>query len=181
MMKRAVLLSVMLAFAGSAIVWAQGKTSFSGTWTLDRAKSSPPPRRASGQEGATVNAALAALTTLRMSQSATELRIEQIGRNNQPVIYKLAGDSVNEGPNGTSKTKATWDGPRLVVASTLSLSTDEGLAASNSSALEQYTGRRIDIQLKEIWSMNNGVLTIERTATAPTGSTARKLVYARQP
>ena len=180
-MKRAVLLSVVLAFAGSAILGAQGKTSFSGTWTLDRAKSDPAPGRASGQEQTIVNTALAALTTLRMSQSATELRIEQIGRNNQPVIYKLTGDSVNEVPNGASKTKASWDGARLVLASTLSLSSDEGLAASNSSALEQYTGRRVDIQVKEIWSVNNAVLTIQRTATTPTGSRARKLVYARQP
>ncbi len=184
MVKRAVVLLFTLTLAVPTVVWPQGNTNFSGTWVLDRAKSDPPPPRVPAVPGtvapAPVNAALAAMTTLRINQTPTQLRMEQAGRNNEALIYKIPGESANDVPNGTSKTDASWDGSKLVLTSTMSLSSDEGSGA-NISALEIYSGKRADVQVSEIWSVNDGVLTIERTAKTPEGPKTRKLLYVRQP
>lgn len=167
MMKRAVVLFVGLALALPAAAWAQGKTDFSGTWVFNSAKSEPPPGGGGGGvavgRGAVVTAALAALTTLRVKQTATELTIEN------EASYKLDGsESVNKVPNGQAKTKASWDGAKLVLSSTQSLSSIAG---------------QFDIQTKDVWSLDAGTLTIERTSntSAPGASSTRKLVYTKKP
>jgi hypothetical protein len=160
MMMRAVALLVALALALPAAAWAQGKMSFSGTWVFNRAKSDPPPGGAGGGGGgraAAVTAALAAPSTLYIKQTETELAIQG------EATYRLDGrESVNKLPNGQSNTKASWDGAKLVLAMTQSLTTVEG---------------KVDIQMKELWSLDAGVLMIERTVIGPEGPSTRKLIY----
>ena len=163
MTKRAVVMLVALALVLPAAVWAQGKTNFSATWIFDPAKSDPPAggRRgggggggAGGVPGGGIDAAL---STLYIKQSATELTIQG------DATYKLDGsEGVNRLPNGEVKTKASWDGAKLVVTSTQSVSMPAG---------------RFDIQMKDVWSLDAGLLTIERTTTTPQGSNTRKLLY----
>jgi len=158
MMKRAVVLLVALALALPAAGWAQGKTNFSGTWVFSPAKSERAAAGgAGGGRGAAVTAALAAVSTLYVKQTEAELTIENEG------TYRLDGrESINRLQNGQSTTKASWDGAKLVLASTQSLSTAVG---------------KFDIQTKDLWSLDAGVLTIERTADTPEGPRARKLIY----
>lgn len=165
MTKRAVLLLVALALALPAAAWAQGKTDFSATWTFDPAQSDPPAggRRAGGggDAGGVPGGGIdAALSTLYIKQTATELTIEG------EATYKLDGsESVNRLPNGEVKTKASWDGAKLVLTSTQSVSTPTG---------------RSDIEMKDVWSLDAGLLKIERTTITPQGSNTRKLLYIKK-
>ncbi|HEY2905036.1 MAG TPA: hypothetical protein VGJ29_03990 [Vicinamibacterales bacterium] len=105
-MKRLVLLAfaaaVVLPFTGRA----QMKTDFSGTWTLDAAKSDAPGGRGGrGPQG-----------PVTVKQTASEITIGQ-------ATYKLDGsESVNQlqGRGGMveAKSKAHWDGAKLVIDTT---------------------------------------------------------------
>ncbi len=101
---------VLLAFAAAVVLpftaRAQTKTDFSGTWTLDAAKSDAPGGRGGrGPQG-----------PVTIKQTASEITIGQ-------ATYKLDGsESVNQlqGRGGMveAKSKAHWDGPKLVIETT---------------------------------------------------------------
>ena len=101
---------VLLAFAAAVVLpftaRAQMKTDFSGTWTLDAAKSDAPGGRGGrGPQG-----------PITIKQTASEIAIGQ-------ATYKLDGtESVNQlqGRGGMveAKSKAHWDGAKLVIETT---------------------------------------------------------------
>ena len=117
-----------------------------------------PPARITGDEGALAVSALGALTTLYVGQTETELTVKD------DATYRLDGrESVNKPQNFEKKTKASWEGGKLVLSSTYAGATANG---------------KFGIQLKETWSVAGSVLTIERTATTSSHeSRTRKLVY----
>lgn len=102
---------VLLAFAAAVVlpfsVRAQMKTDFSGTWTLDATKSDAPGGRGGGRgpQG-----------PVTIKQTASDIAIGQ-------ATYKLDGsESVNQmqGRGGMmeAKSKAHWDGAKLVIETT---------------------------------------------------------------
>jgi len=105
-MKRLVLLAFAAAVVLPFTVRAQTKAYFSGTWTLDATKSDAPGGRGGrGPQG-----------PVTIKQTASEITIGQ-------ATYKLDGsESVNQlqgrGGMTEAKSKAHWDGAKLVIETT---------------------------------------------------------------
>jgi hypothetical protein len=105
-MKRLVLLAFAAAVVLPFTVRAQTKADFSGTWTLDATKSDAPGGRGGrGPQG-----------PVTIKQTASEITIGQ-------ATYKLDGsESVNQlqgrGGMTEAKSKAHWDGAKLVIETT---------------------------------------------------------------
>jgi hypothetical protein len=140
--------------------WAQPNVDFSGTWTLDAAKSVSPAgiRRGGG--------------TMHIEQTNTELRISTTDPQNgvQTTIVKLDGsDSVSDFFGvGTSTTTATWDGPKLVVRGRVKAVLPQGDLAFEST---------------EVYSRVGSVLTITTTGLIlPSGARGKPttLVFTKQ-
>src|SRR4051812_34209999 len=160
-MKRVLLLAatmaVILPFA--ARPQAQAKPDFSGTWTLDPAKSDPPPQGRGGGGGA---------GTLTIKQTATELTVQSEGRQGpQTMTYKLDGsESKNEqmgrGGAQTIVSKAKWDGATLVIESSREI---QGMS----------------ITTKEVRSLAPGgkEMKVETTIQTPQGEQKRNTVYTK--
>ncbi len=101
---------VLIAFAAAVVLpfsaRAQTKTDLSGTWTLDATKSDAPGGRGGrGPQG-----------PVTIKQTASEIVIGQ-------ATYKLDGsESVNQlqgrGGMTEAKSKAHWDGAKLVIDTT---------------------------------------------------------------
>jgi hypothetical protein len=103
-MKRVLLLATIAAVILPFVGHAQSKPDFSGTWTLDMAKSDPA--RGGGGGGGR------AAGPVEIKQTAAEITIG-------PATYKLDGsESINEGRGGQAKSKASWDGSSLVIETT---------------------------------------------------------------
>jgi hypothetical protein len=106
-MKRVLLLAMMSAVVlpFAARPRAQSKTDFSGTWTLDAARSDAPMGRGGRGGGG-------AAGPVEIKQTAATIVIG-------PATYKLDGsESVNQGRGGEVKSKAHWDGAKLVIETT---------------------------------------------------------------
>jgi hypothetical protein len=148
--------AVILPFA----VRAQGKADFSGTWTLDAAKSDPPAQGRGGGGGGG--------GTLTIKQTGTELSITSEGRQGpQTMTYKLDGsESTNQvmgrGGASTAKSTAKWDGSSLVIETTRDF---------NGTAITTKEVRRLDSGGKEMH--------VETTAQTPNGEQKRKVVYTK--
>lgn len=159
-MKRAAVLCVALTVALSAAASAQGKADFSGTWTLDEAKSDPAPAGRGGRGGG------ATASKLVIKQTATEVTIESTNAmGSNTAVYKLDGsENVNKMTMGEARTKATWDGASLVIAGSQQLQTPNGT---------------FDITTKDVYAVQGGVLTVTASRTTGRGDTTRKLVYTK--
>lgn len=165
-MKRTVIVAVVLAafVALPAASWAQAKPNFSGTWTLDEAKSDPAPAGRGGGGGGRGGGAAAA--TMTITQTAAQLSIDRVtGQGTQTALYELDGsESVNKTGMGDSTSKASWDGSKLVIATSMTIQGPNGSMSMDS---------------KEVYSLDGGVLTVETSRTTPMGAQNRKLVYSK--
>lgn len=116
-MQRALLFVVAVAMAVQGAARAQDKPNFSGTWTLDAARSDAPPdsRGGRGGRGGRGLAALGVAPTepVTITQSETEIAIG-------PRIYKLDGPASPVGRRGAAEVKARWDATKLVIETTRS-------------------------------------------------------------
>ena len=147
-MKRVLLLAlataVVLPFHGRA----QAKPDFSGTWTLDTAKSDPAPQGRGGGGGGSVT----------IKQTGAELAVTSEGRQGpQTMTYKLDGtESSNQvmgrGGASTAKSTAKWDGSSLVIETTRDF---------NGTSITTKEVRRLDNGGKE--------MIVETTAQTPNG------------
>ena len=159
-MKRAMMLALMTAVILPFAARAQTKADFSGTWTLDTAKSDPPPQGRGGGGGGG--------GTQTIKQTATELSITSEGRGGpQTMVYKLDGsESTNQvmGRGGAQSVKSTakWDGSSLVVETTRDF---QGMA----------------ITTKEVRRLDNGgkEMLVDSTTQTPNGEQKRKTVYTK--
>ena len=141
---------------------AQGKPDFSGTWTLDTAKSDPPPQGRGGGGG------FGGGGSVTIKQTGTELAVTTEGRQGpQTMTYKLDGsESTNEvmgrGGAQTVKSTATWDGSSLVIQTT-----------------RDFQGT--SMTTKEVRRLDNGGkdMVIESTTQTPQGEMKRKVVYTK--
>jgi hypothetical protein len=153
-------LIAILALATAVVIpftaRAQGKPDFSGTWTMDAAKSDPAPQGRGGGGGGSQT----------VKQTATELSVTTEGRQGpQTRTYKLDGsDSMNPGRGGTQiKSVAKWDGSSLVITTTQDF---------QGTAITQKEARRLDNGGKD--------MIVETTTTGgPNGETKRKDVYTK--
>jgi hypothetical protein len=167
-MTRLVVATALAAFiALPAAGLAQAKADFSGTWTLDEAKSDPAPARAGGGGRGGGRMGGGPATAMTIKQTASELSIDRTtAMGAQTAVYKLDGsESTNTMGMGSASSKASWDGARLVIAST--------------QTMQGRGGGAMTIESKEIYSREGDTLTIEVTRTTPMGSLTRKLVYRR--
>jgi hypothetical protein len=165
-MKRALIVAVALAavVAMPMTSWAQAKPDFSGKWTLDEAKSDPAPARAGGGGGRGGAGGTAA--SMAIKQTAAELTIDRVmGQGTQTAVYKLDGsESVNAMGQGQAKSKASWNGATLVIATSMTMTTPNG---------------EMTMESKETYSVSAGLLTIETSRNTPNGAQTRKLVYTK--
>lgn len=159
-MKRVMLLALIAAVVLPLSARAQGKADFSGTWTLDTAKSDPPPQGRGGGGGGSA--------TLTIKQTASELSVASEGRGGpQTMVYKLDGsESTNQvmarGGAQSVKSTAKWDGSSLVIETT-----------------RDFQGT--PITTKEVRRLDNGgkEMVIESSTQTPNGEIKRKTVYTK--
>lgn len=150
----------LLLAALPAVVSAQAKPDFSGTWK----HASSMPANYPGSNGWGVPS-----PTIVITQSAAELAIEsgQFGRQPMKVVFKLDGtDTVWDGPSSSQsgstaivkwRTKASWDGNQLVL----------------------YTWNTALNQMRDIMRLSGRTLTIVRATEQPGPSTNATLTYTR--
>ena len=154
-MRRAFFLLLAAAVVLPFPARAQAKPDFSGTWTLDTAKSDAPMGRG-GRGGAQ--------GPMTITQDANTLTQK---RGEQTLVYKLDGsESSNEvqgrGGAQTVKAKAKWDGSKLVIESTREI---QGFALTTKEE------RTLSADGKE--------MTIQITASTPQGDINNKQVYTK--
>ena len=155
-MRRVTSLVFALALALPIAAWAQSKPDFSGTWTMNAEKSDPAPQGRGGGRGP------AGPVTIK--QTATELSITTEGRQGPLTLtYKLDGsESSNEMPGRggsmTVKSKAKWDGSKIVIETTRDMG-----------------GNRVTTTETRSLSADGKEMTVE--STTPMGS--RKTVYTK--
>ncbi len=160
-MKRVLLLATIAAVILPFVGHAQSKPDFSGTWTLDTAKSDPAPQGRGGGGGG-------GAATLTIKQTGTELSVMSEGRQGpQTLTYKLDGsESTNQmmGRGGATPVKSTakWDGSSLVIETTRDI---QGMS----------------ITTKEVRKLDNGgkEMQIDTTIQTPQGEQKRKTVYTK--
>ena len=158
-MKRALLLAILGAVILPFTTSAQGIPDFSGTWTMDAARSDPAPAGRGGGGGA---------ATVTIKQTASELTVQSEGRQGpQTMTYKLDGsESKNEqmGRGGamTVVSKAKWDGSSLVIDTTRDI---QGMSITTHEV------RKLDNGGKE--------MKVESTTQTPQGEIKRNVVYTK--
>src|SRR5205823_8671461 len=158
-MKRVLLFALAAAVVLPFHARAQAKADFSGTWTLDTAKSDPAPQGRGGGGGA---------ASVTIKQTSSELAVTSVGRQGpQTMTYKLDGsESTNQvmGRGGAQSVKSTakWDGSSLVIETT-----------------REFNG--MSITTKEVRRLDNGgkEMHIETTTQTPQGEQKRKVVYTK--
>jgi hypothetical protein len=159
-MKRVLLTAMVAAMVIPFPVRAQGKPDFTGAWTMDAAKSDPPPQ---GRGGGGMGGG-----TLTIKQTGTELTVTSEGRQGpQTMTYKLDGSpSSNEvmgrGGAQTVKSTAKWDGASLLIETT-----------------REFNGMSITTKEVRTLSADGKVMTIDSTSQTPQGEVKRKVVYAK--
>jgi len=150
-MRRVLLMATLAAVIIPFAARAQTKADFSGTWTLDAAKSDPPPQGRGGGGGGRGPAG-----PLEIKQTAAEITIG-------PATYKLDGsESINEGRGGQAKSKAHWDGAKLVIETARDF---QGMAITSKEV------RSLSADGKE--------MTVETAISTPQGDQNRKQVYTK--
>lgn len=145
--------------AASAHVPAQEAPDFSGSWTINQARSSA---------GATGNNAKVSFPSeVVVAQQGGELRVEIRFPRTDPVIarYRLdGGEVVVPVPGVTEKARAAWDGGRLVITARRVVSTAFGEFVTDT---------------KETWSRTGDVLTVQKTQSAEGVSDTETAVFDR--
>jgi hypothetical protein len=112
--------AVLLWAAGAA--YAQEKPNFSGTWTMDAAKTEADGMMMGGGRGGRGGRGGGGAAGMTIKQDAMNLTIErQMGRGGmQATTYKLDGSetTVTGGRGGDGTATAAWDGAKLVIKET---------------------------------------------------------------
>jgi hypothetical protein len=159
MIKRTMLLLIVLS-VGMSAAWAQARPDLSGTWKL----SGTNPPNYPGSAGWGVPS-----PTIVIKQTAADVTIQsgQYGASPMTVVYKLDGsDNIWEAPSVTQsgttavvkwRTKARWDGNKLIL----------------------FTWNTALNQMRDVMSVTNGALTIQRGTEQPGPSTNAILNYAK--
>lgn len=159
MTRRSVLIA-LLAFVLAIPAMALAQTpNFSGKWAQDMEKSDPAPQGMGGRGPAGPQA-------YTITQTATELTLERETPNGMmKSVYKLDGsESVNPGGRGGEvKSKAKWDGAKLIISSVQTMN---------------MQGNDVTIESTETRSLEaDGTMTVVTVRKTPNGETTRKVVF----
>ncbi|MBI5848371.1 MAG: hypothetical protein HZB31_10570 [Nitrospirae bacterium] len=156
-MKRvaAFILFVSLLFSGSA--FALGRPDFSGTWTLNMAKSDMGKNQSSTLSTAKV--------TIVIKQTPAVLATTRIvGERSETATHKLdGGESVNMAGGKEIRSTCRWEGSTLITKSVMST--------------EHGTGESTFVQSL---SADGRVMTIDTTIKTPNGVRKMQLIYDKQ-
>lgn len=154
-MRRAAFFTVVLALAVTALAFAQAKPDFSGTWTLD------PARSEMGGPGGGGRGPGGPAGPMTVKQTAAELTREvNRGGQTMTMVYKLDGtESTNTMGPMTAKSTASWNGDKLVVKT---------VRETPNGAMETT----------ETWSLGAGGKELSIVTVSPRGE--RKAVYTKQ-
>ena len=166
-MRQILIVAVAALVALPAVARAQAKPNFSGSWTLNQgggAGAPAPARGARGGGGRGRGGAGAVPQSLTITQTATQITIERTmaGGDLTSATYNLDGsDSGNVlGDVFLSKSKVSWDGAKLVIATTK----DFGEVASGGMTQENT---------KEVYSLDGAMLTVTITLPGTAAMPAR--------
>jgi hypothetical protein len=179
--KRTIGFVTALLVLAAGVVVAQAQPQFAGTWTLDRSQSQLPAhegRHAQGGQGA--QGAPGAQS--QQQPSVVKLTVEQTGSNFKVTRSMARGDRersfsqafVADGSErteqgrhgGTTVSKATLGGDRLVTSSTTTMPAKDGGAAKTFSRESTWTV-----------SPDGRTLTIDTVMHTPRGDRNMKTVY----
>jgi hypothetical protein len=150
--------------AASVPAWAQQSTDLSGKWAFAKAKSEGVPSvpRIFNSTGAPAGSEELLIT---QTPAAVNVKIGGV-----VLTYRVDGTEGNisaEGRAGFPAGKATWEGGKLVA----------NLVQEVFSAAK---GDYVKVPLKEVYSVSDGNLVLERTRTHIDGkTTSEKLVYTK--
>ncbi len=158
-MKRLVILLGLAAMLGVPTeALAQARPDFSGTWRFNQGKSS------TGIAGNTPNIPFP--SQLVVKQTPTDLDVTSTSVRQSPLaaVYRLDGSKVTvQAPSGITETgEARFDGATVVITSRRSFSSPAGETV---------------VDFKEVWRLDGGVLTIEKSRTEDGESTSEKAAY----
>jgi len=162
-MKKFAFLALVLAavLALPAVASAQAKPDFSGKWIQDMDKSDPM----GGGPGGGGGRGPAGPQNITITHTAADLTIERETPNGvMKTVYKLDGsESENTTPRGSSKTKSSWDGAKLVTAGTQTMN---------------MQGNEVTIEMKEERSLDaDGTMVVVTATKSPMGERTRKVVF----
>jgi hypothetical protein len=165
-MRRAGLTGLAVVLA-AAFVAAQAKPDFSGSWTLDKEKSTmpaPPPGGGGGGGGGGRGGGGGAAEALTIKQTATELTITA---GERVTVHKLDGTEYElaGGRGGAAKATSKWDGAKLVTSTSRTMAGRDG-------------GEPMTITTTETRSLGaDGTLVVDSVTKTPNGERTMKLVY----
>ena len=165
-MKRVLVFSLVMAVAITTLVFAQGKSDFSGTWVFDASKSDMGRGSPAGKQMPMRT------ITLVINQTSDTLNIQRIvGEQKETASYKLNGSvSTNKLPSGNeTKSTAKWVGASLEIKTTAEISDPEG-------------GAKIKTEMTDVRSLSadGQVMTVIVTRQTPRGEVKQTLVYNKQ-
>jgi hypothetical protein len=156
-MKRVLIISFVLVFVISGLVYAQS-ANFTGTWVLDYAKSDMGSPMAGKMQARKI--------VLVIKQTANQLSIERsMGDRKETAVFKLDGsESINALPGGGKmSTWMKWSGAALTAKSTSVIG-----------------GSNVEVNDVRSLSANGQVMTLLVTRTTPRGVTKQTLIYNKQ-
>jgi hypothetical protein len=158
-MRRGIAVAMLAALVIPFPVAGQAKPDFSGTWTLDAARSETPPGRG-GRSGGGGGGGRGAAGPVTIKQSAAEITIGML-------TYKLDGsESVNQvqGRGGMQevKSRAKFDGTNLVIESTREI-------------------QGFSLTTKEVRTLGAGgkEMTVQTTTSTPQGDVSFKQIFTK--
>lgn len=155
-----VILATLVALGKTA---AQTHPDFSGTWTVDAAKSDPQPPPPTAGRGAGRGATAVPPNQLVIRQAADDVSIARGARN---LTYHFDGTETFHFEAGEVRSTVAWDGDKLVV------SWKRELFAGPTEGYVTTTG-------KDVYSLAGSVLTQESSTVSPKGTIRSKTVYTR--
>ena len=154
----AIVAGVCLALVLQAAAFAQERPDFSGTWRFNQAKSSP---------NIAGNTPIVPFPSqIIVKQTPTELHVDGSSVRQQPTsaVFKLDGSKVSiKAPSGITETgEAKFEGSTMVITSRRSFTSPLGETV---------------VDVKEVWTLNGNVLTIEKTLTESGDAATEKAVF----
>ena len=148
-MRQILIVAVAALVALPAVARAQAKPNFSGSWTLSQggnAGAPGPARGARGGGGGGRGGAGAVPQSLTITQTATQITIERAvaGGALTSAAYNLDGSESGNllGDVFLSKSKVSWDGAKLVIATTKDFGevASGGMTQENTKECTAWTG-----------------------------------------